>query len=73
MNTLTADTITDDQIRALQTEASEAGDDTQADLCRLALGMTPLIAWNLTPYGARLRCADAINAARAMCDAETPL
>ena len=37
----------------------------QVDLCRLALGMTPTIAWNLTPYGARARCAEAINAAKA--------
>lgn len=65
MTNLTADTITDDQIRALQAEAAEAGDLEQVDLCRLALGITPTIAWNLTPYAARIRCADAINDARA--------
>ncbi len=59
---LTADTITDDQISQLRDEASEQDDTVQVDLCRLALGMTPTIAWNLTPYGARARCADAINA-----------
>lgn len=64
-NQLTADTISDDDILALQSEASEADDAKQVDLCRLALGMTPTIAWNLTPYGARARCADAINNARA--------
>lgn len=62
---LSADTITDEQIKALLAEAAEAGDDKQVDLCRLALGMTPMIAWNLTPYAARIRCADAINEARA--------
>ena len=62
---ITADTITDDQIRDLQSEASEAGDHKQADMCRLALGMTPLIAWNLTPYAARIRCAKASCAAKA--------
>jgi hypothetical protein len=67
-NKLTADTISDDDIRALQSEASEADDPKQVDLCRLALGMTPTIAWNLTPYGARGRCADAINNARAQDD-----
>jgi hypothetical protein len=60
---LTADTITDDQIRALQAEALAAGDDTQEDLCRLALGMTPIKAWSLTSYGARIRCAEAVNTA----------
>lgn len=70
MNKLTADTITDDQIRALQTEASDAGDIEQADLCSLALGYTPLIAWNLTPYAARIRCVAAINEARAQADLE---
>jgi hypothetical protein len=59
---LTADTITDDDIRQLQDEARNADDDKQEDLCRLALGMTPTIAWNLIPYAARGRCADAINA-----------
>ena len=66
---LTADTITDDQIRALQAEALAAGDGEQEDLCRLALGMTSRKAWNTTPYGARIRCADALNAGRAQEDA----
>lgn len=62
---LTADTITEQQIHDLKAEAWEAGDTKQADLCRLALGMTPLISWNFTPYEARGLCADAINNARA--------
>lgn len=65
---ITADTITDDQIRALQAEAAEAGDLEQVDLCRLALGMPTKIAWNTTPYGARIKCAKVIDAARAMTD-----
>lgn len=64
-NPITADTITDRQIRALMNEAIEANDAKQADLCRLALGMTPIRAWNLTPYAARIRCARAIAAAAA--------
>lgn len=65
MTKLTADTITDKQIQLLQDEAVEAGDTKQIDLCRLALGVTPVIAWNLTPYAARGRCADVINATSA--------
>lgn len=64
LSPLTADTITTAQIRALQSEALEEGNDEQADLCRLALGMTPHRAWNLTPYGARIRCAEEMNARR---------
>lgn len=62
---LTADTVTDDDIQALQIDAV---DDKQADLCRLALGITPMIAWNFTPREARRRCAEAINEARAQRD-----
>lgn len=65
---ITADTITDEQIEELQASAGEAGDLEQVDLCRLALGMTPTIAWNLTPYGARIRCAKVIDNARAQED-----
>lgn len=65
MNKLTADTITDDQIEQLRAEAVIADDDKQVDLCRLALGITTVRAWNLTPYGARMQCAAAITAARA--------
>lgn len=65
---LTADTITDEQIEALRNEAIEVDDDEQVDLCRLALGRRTVRAWNLIPYGARGRCAEAINAARAMDD-----
>jgi hypothetical protein len=67
-NMLTADTITDDQIRSLQSVSLDTGDAHTEDLCRLALGMTPTIAWNLTPYGARARCADAINASERLPD-----
>ena len=60
---ITADMVTDEQIKQLQYEANEHGDNEQADLCRLALGITTLMAWNITPYGARIRCAAAIQSA----------
>lgn len=69
---LTAETITDDQIRALQNEAADAGDSKQVRLCEIALYGTPespstilsLIAdGNLSEaqIEARAKCADAIN------------
>jgi hypothetical protein len=36
----TIDTITDKQIRGLRTEAIAAGDEMQAGICSLALGVT---------------------------------
>ena len=59
--TLTAETITDDDIRALRAEAQAAGDDAQAQLCTAALSTGN--DWM------RARCVDAILAARAMVDA----
>lgn len=69
MEMLTIDTITDEDIRMLREDALAAGDDEQVDLCRLALGITTTRAWNLSLHGARVRCVDAINTARAQDDA----
>lgn len=57
-NTLSARTITDDQIRALRDEAGAAGDTDMVRICDLALARR----------GGRGLCADAIIAARAMED-----
>lgn len=72
MNKLTADTITDDQIEALRTEAGAARDDLQVRLCDTALGHeTHLLAdpdgrrSTVSPGEAREICADAINEALA--------
>ena len=62
---ITADTITDDQIEELMAEAGAHGDEEQADICRLALGRRTVRAWNMTPYGARIRCAAVIAEAQA--------
>jgi len=72
-NTLTAETITTAQIKALRAEAEAAGDRAQVDLCDLALAAHEtadaqggdLIGpdgaiWTRTE--AREACADAINA-----------
>jgi hypothetical protein len=61
MPKLSINTITDDDIRALQADALAAGDDHTEDLCRHALGITPLIAWNFSSHAARIRCVEAIN------------
>ena len=61
----TIETITDEQIEALRTEAGAAGDEEQVDLCRWALmsatryehGMDARIA------NARERCVEAIREA----------
>lgn len=58
-NTLTADTITDDRIRALRAEAVAAGDPYQVGLCDLAQGLEH--ATDMTAREARQACADAIN------------
>ena len=76
--TLTADTITAAQIRALRDEATAAGDEEQAAWCDAALAdygadecvtiLYPLAleGRQVTLTEAREACADAINAARAM-------
>jgi hypothetical protein len=66
MTKLTADTITDDQIREVQAHALEIEDAKTEDLCRHALGITPTIAWNFSSYGARARIAEEINDQRAV-------
>mgnify|MGYP006931613400 CR=1 FL=1 len=73
--TLTAETITTAQIRALRREAEAAGDYAQIDICDRALasddtttdqdGNTVARA-DLSREDARAECAEAINAARAM-------
>ena len=68
---LTAETITDEQIRALKSEAIESDDDRQRAICDLALGYAyasigPRFArLEMSQAVARQRCADAINKARA--------
>lgn len=42
--TITAETITDDQIRALRTEAAAAGDNVQVHACDVAIGSQEPIA-----------------------------
>ena len=82
---LTADTITDKQIRALRTEAAQAGDEAQVKLCDLALTYDANYeewlherqphkrpaAWEDVEraHRAKHKCAQAINTARAMEDA----
>lgn len=51
--------VTDEQIRALRTEAAAAGDAVQVDLCTAALDGDD---------AARAACGRAIDAARAMAD-----
>jgi hypothetical protein len=68
-NPLTADTITDEQIRALRAEAVAAGDAVGIFWCEVALGLeraTRDDGTPLTAHDARQACADVINAARAM-------
>ena len=66
-NNVTAETITTAQIRALRSEASDAGDSNMVDLCDLALARhedcnddgTPLIdpgGWETTRTEARAAC-----------------
>lgn len=74
---LTAETITDEQIRQLREEAISHGDDRQVDYCDVALaphrrlnedGSDLVWPWNGQPADrdrARQVCADAINYARA--------
>lgn len=60
---VTADTITDEQIQELRSEAAWFGDSLQVAYCQLALNQTPRIALNTTVYGAKIQCARAINEA----------
>lgn len=57
----TIDTITDDQIRALETEAGAAGDLEMATICRVALGEEESSAW--TEETARTECVRVIREA----------
>jgi hypothetical protein len=78
--TITADTITADQIRALRTEARAAGDSLLAEWCDVALAYgerydsvgfpltSPGTGLSVTRTEAREVCADAIRAAAAMLD-----
>jgi len=60
--TLTAETITTAQIRALRTEAQEAGDTEQVSICNHALDTAESHNRSWTVDEARQLCADAINA-----------
>lgn len=75
-NKLTAETISNDQIRTLSTEAAQAGDLEMVAVCYVALYGTeasPSTILSLIADGnlseaqivARQRCADAINNTRA--------
>lgn len=63
-NTLTAETITSAQIRALRTEAHEAGDTEQVSICNHALDTAESHNRSWTVDEARELCAAAINANR---------
>ena len=58
-DSLTAETITDEQIERLSDEAKAAGDSVQVDICERALSGDD---------EARGDCAEVINDARAMDD-----
>ena len=60
---LNADTITDDDIRHLRAEAGNAGDEAMVTICTAALAGTPSTRTS-SAYGARGKCARAINDAR---------
>jgi len=59
---LTAETITTAQIRALRTEAMEAGDYAQVDICDRALNLRANGAEAAGETWAAEACAEAINA-----------
>lgn len=69
--TLTAETISESQIRRLRTESAQAGDMVQVDLCDVALSGDPEADGDDGDSSmdqvidARSACADAINEARA--------
>lgn len=56
--------VTDEQIRALQTEAAEAGDHAQVMLCRLACGDYETRT-QTEIQAARVKCARVISDAEA--------
>lgn len=61
-NPTTIETITDKQIKALQTEAARACDLEQMRLCRVALGLPVLTRPTHTETtAARLACVEAIR------------
>lgn len=72
MSTVTADTITDEQIRELRSSYDTA--DEMAHLCNTALFGAHSFAWarkrGVTTQAARARCATACNARHA--GKETP-
>lgn len=66
----TAETITDEQIRALRTESAEAGDDRMADICTVALderdhAVSHEVRVGYTTSTARAECARVIADAEA--------
>ena len=66
---ITADTVTDEQIRALQSDRAAVGDDGTVETCAVALGAPPLGTLNPRPtaiaiaqrINARARCAEILN------------
>lgn len=60
--TLTAETITTAQIKALRAEAQEHGDTEQVSICNHALDTAESRNRSWTVEEARQLCADAINA-----------
>jgi hypothetical protein len=60
--TITAETITAAQIKALRSEAQEAGDTEQVSICNHALDTAESRNRSWTVDEARQLCADAINA-----------
>lgn len=62
---ITADTITDSQIRALRSEASDAWDNEQVAICDIALGDGAAATETWTRKTARAECARVINEAAA--------
>ena len=71
--TVTAETITRAQIKALRSEAETAGDYAQVDACNRALSRSPILLVSLLVDGKTVTveqnalelCADAINEAAA--------
>lgn len=70
---INADTVTNEQIEALRTEAAEHGDHAQLALCDIALGVIKLgasgrlpgLSGTWTVERARAKCAEVIEYARA--------
>jgi hypothetical protein len=64
---LTIETITEEQIKALQAEAAEAGDTGMVGVCNAAL--RPRLVGRAWSERARQQCCDVINDARAQDEA----